>query len=251
MFHGQWVSNIVQFSQTLLSIYRHINLCVYVHTQLYGYGKGIPKSRAVIPSCSLWVHTTTSKERTYDNILISKPLPGEGTHERKSNRGTYLQAARRDYHGKQKGYNGRRGISQQRQCGKWEKRTTVSISQLGENYLGRLRRASWVMGLSGLCGWKQGLRSRTLLSIHHALFLTLADLTRGELLRHGYHVLLHFFRVQTQRRKTAIEDFGNIGIVPKSWGYQCHLQWIHAPRQGESVWTVCEFTSCHVSHLLW
>lgn len=200
---------------------------------MYVYSKGTPKPRAVTPPCNLWVHNTTSKERTDDNILISKPLPGEGTHKRKSNRRTYLQEARREYCGKLKGYNGRRGISHQRQRRKWEKRTTVSISESGENYLGRLRRPSSVMGLSGQRGWKKGLRSRRLLSTHHALLLTLADLTRGELLHQGRHVLLNFFCVQTQRRKRAIEDFGNKEIILKSWGYQCHSQWIHALCQGK------------------
>lgn len=188
-----------------------------VHIQMYIYGKGILKSRAMTPSCNLWVHTTTSKKRTEDNILMSKSLPGEGTHENKSY-WTYLEETRQEYHGKLKGYSRRRVIGHQRQGRKWEKRITVSISELGGNYLGRQRRPYWVMGLSGQCSWKKGLGSGTLLSMQHAFLLTLADLTRGQLLHQGHHVLLCFFSVQTQRRKRAIEDFGNIRVDPKSWG---------------------------------
>lgn len=174
---------------------------------MYTHGKGIPKSSALTPSCNLWVHTTISKERTEDNILMSTSLPGEDTHKNKSYR-RYLEETRREHHGKLKGYSRRTGISHQRQGRKWEKRTMVSISELGGNYLGRQRRPYWVMG------WKEGLGSGTLLSMHHALLLTLAGLTRGQRLHQGHHVLLCFFNVQTHRRKRAIEDFGNIGVDP-------------------------------------
>lgn len=107
-----------------------------VHIQMYIYGKGILKSRAMTPSCNLRVHTTTSRERTEDNILMSKSLPGEGTHENKSY-WTYLEETRQEYHGTLKGYSRRRVIGHQRQGRKWEKRITVSISELGGNYLGR------------------------------------------------------------------------------------------------------------------
>lgn len=64
--------------------------------------------------------------------------------------------------------------------------------------------------------------------MHYALLLTLADVTRGKLLRQGHHVLLPFFCVQTQRRKRATENFGNTKIVPKSINGS-----IHSPCQGK------------------
>lgn len=253
VYSGPVVSNPCFMGNESLILLRSPKLCFLLyrhHIQMYAHGKGIPKSRAVTPPCNLWVHTTTCKERTDDKILISKPLPGESTHERKSNRRTYLQEARRKYCRKLEGYKGRRGISHQRQCKKWEKLTTVSISELGENYLGRLRRPSWVMGLLGQCGWKKGLRGGTLLSMHHALLLTLADLTRGELLCQGHHLLLCFFCVQTQRRKGhwRLWEYRD---SPEILGLSVSLTMDLGPMpgKGESIWIVCESTNCHISQL--
>lgn len=231
MFHGQWVSNIVQFSETLLSIYTDIHVCVYTYRCMY-----IAKEH---PSPEPWPHHAICEFTTPHlrkglmtifwsvNLCLGKALTrgratGEHIYRRQgeSTVGSWRVIMEEE-------------ASATKDNAGNEKSELQSAFQSGENYLGRLRRPSSVMGLSGQRGWKKGLRSRRLLSTHHALLLTLADLTRGELLHQGRHVLLNFFCVQTQRRKRAIEDFGNKEIILKSWGYQCHSQWIHALCQGK------------------
>lgn len=149
-------------------IFRRTRVCV--HIQMCVCGKGIPKSGAVTTSCRLWVHTPTSKERNDDSILLSKSLPGEGTHEGKSSRRTYLQKARREYHGKLKSYNGRRGISHQR----LQEIRKVNCGQrfrVGWKWLGKAEEALLSSGPSGSVWLKE--RSQERDTAQHALGFTL------------------------------------------------------------------------------